>query len=211
MLNPYICQIEGDLSRADVVALVQLCRGKDVVEFGIGGSTIILSQVARSLITYETKDVWLDRFKDKLDTIEKTCIPDIRIIEERKDGQSVQGLSEPCDVLFNDGWAAMRHHFLLEFWKDIKECCILHDTRSVYAGNVVRKFFDAYNPNYDKEKYIWGYNPYLASLKTIEWNYLESNSCVLFKRNCELVWEDWKKTECDNNRKGFGIWSTHST
>ena len=107
-------------------------------------------------------------------------------------------------MLFNDGWAAMRYHFLLEFWKDIRECCIVHDTRSVYAGNVVKKFFDAYVDGADKNMFPWGYNPYLASLKSIDWNYLESNSCVLWKRNCELLWEDWKKTEKVDNRLGYG-------
>ena len=189
-----MCKIEGDLSRADVVALVLLCRGKRVVEFGLGGSTIILSQVAKSLVTYETKGEWVKRFSGKITT-------PIKIIEERHDGASVKGLAEDCDVIFIDGWAAMRWHFLLEFWSNIKECAILHDTRAVYAANCVQKFFSAYNP---PVKGKWGLNPYLATLKSIDWNYLESNLCILNKRNVLLEHEDWKKTEAGNNREGFG-------
>ena len=192
MLNPYICKIEGDLSRADVVALTLLCRGKDVVEFGLGGSTLIIGQVAKSLITYETKPEWVKRFP-QIET-------PIEIIDEKEGGSSVRKLGKKCDVLFADGWAAMRHHFLLVFWPYIRECAILHDTRSIYAGNCVQKFINAYNPPTTG----WGLNPYLATLKSIEWNYLESNMCVLHKRNCQLEYEDWKKTEADNNREGYG-------
>lgn len=198
--------IEGDLSRADVVGLITLCRNKDVVEFGLGGSTILLSQVARSLTTYETKPEWVERFKGTFATVEnKTCEPVIKVIPETRDGSSVVGLGQPCDVLFDDGWALMRFPFIKEFWPHIRECCILHDTRATYAGNNLKQVFDAYQLGADKEKYPWGYNPITASLKTIEWNYLESNLCVLFKRNCELVWENWKITEkSDANRSGYG-------
>ena len=192
MLNPYICPIEGDLSRADVVALTLLCRGKDVVEFGLGGSTLIIGQVAKSLITYETKPEWVGRFPQI-----KT---EIRTIEENQDGSSIKGLGKKCDVLFADGWAAMRWHFLLEFWPHIRECAILHDTRSIYASRCLLKFIDAYNAPTTG----WALNPYLATLKSIDWNYLESNMCVLHKRNCQLEYEDWKKTEAGNNREGFG-------
>ena len=192
MLNPYICKIEGDLSRADVVALTLLCRDKDVIEFGLGGSTLIIGQVAKSLITYETKPEWVGRFPQI-----KT---EIRTIEENQDGSSVKGLGKKCDVLFADGWAAMRWYFLLEFWPHIRECAILHDTRSIYASRCLLKFFDAYNPPTEG----WALNPYLATLKSIDWNYLESNMCVLHKRNCQLEYEDWKKTEAGNNREGFG-------
>ncbi len=205
--NPYTCPIEGDLSRADVVALTLLCRGKDVVEFGVGGSTILLSQIAKSVVTFDTKEVWVERTKETLKTItNKTCEPDIKpILAETHDGSSVKGIGFPCDVLFSDGWAAMRSYFILEFWKYIRECAITHDTRAIYAGNVLKRFIDAYNPAFKgSQKYPWGYNPYLSSLKSIEWNYLESNCCILTKRNTTLIWEDWKKTEKDNNRKNFG-------
>ena len=205
--NPYTCPIYGDLSRADVVALTLLCRNKNVVEFGVGGSTILLSQVAKSVITFDTKEVWVNRTKKFLKNIpNKTCDSYFRpVIEEKHDGSSVLGLSTPCDVLFSDGWAAMRGHFILEFWNDIKECAITHDTRSPYAGNVVKMLFNAYDKKLNKENgYIWGVNPHTASLKSIEWNYLESNCCVFFKRNTLLIWEDWKKTEANNNREHYG-------
>ena len=206
ILNPYIFPIEGDLSRADFVVLTQLCRGKDVVEYGVGGSTLLFSRIAKSVVSFETKQVWADRVTEQLAQVkDKRCEPEIVIIGEEHDGSTVKGLVRTCDVFFNDGWAAMRHHFLLEFWLQIRVCCILHDTRATYAANVVKKFIDAYDLEADKEKYPWGRNPYLASLKTIEWCYLESNMAVLFRRNCELYWEDWKRTESGDNRNGYGV------
>ena len=175
MLNPYTCPIEGDLSRADVVALTLLCRNKRVIEFGLGGSTIILKQIAKSLITYETKPVWVDRFK------EKTPDCDIRIVEETKDGSSWKGLGEECDVVFSDGWAAMRAPFIFEFWPYLKECAITHDSRIVYGPRCVALFAEKYNPPIPKQ---WGHNPFTATLERIDWSYLESNMIVLHKRNC---------------------------
>jgi len=189
--NEYVCPIEGDMSRADVVSLVQLCRGKNVIEFGLGGSTKILRQVAKSVKTYETKKVWAER----------QDLDNIVFIEELHDGSSVKGLSEPCDVIFIDGWAAMRNHFLMEFWADVKECAILHDSRMTYASRCIEIFLQAYQkPPQNK----FDYNPYLGTLQKIEWNYMNSNNAVLYKRPYELIWEDWKKTEAGNNRKGYG-------
>ena len=201
MLNPFTCQIKGDLSRADFVVLTQLCRGKDVVEYGAGGSTLLFAQIAKSVVTYETKPEWFDRVTKFLDQVpDKVCDPEVRFLEETRDGSSVKGLSQSCDVLFDDGWAMMRPAFLLEFWQDVRECAILHDTRATYAGNVLKMFLDAYEKPYDKEKWTWPPNHYLASLKSIDWNYLESNMAVLHKRNCSLYWENWNGTESENNR-----------
>ncbi len=203
MLNPYICPIDGDLSRADTVVLTQLCRNKHVIEYGVGGSTVLLAQVAKSVLSYETKPVWAERAREQLAEVSnKTCEPIIHIIGEKHDGSSVEGIGRQCDVLFSDGWAAMRGAFVVEFWPYIRDCAITHDTRATYAANVVKHFFNSFLPT-DKSVNIWGH-PYSASLRTIEWNYMESNMCVLFKRNCELLWEDWKKTEAGNNRQGWG-------
>lgn len=206
--NPYICPIQGDLSRADAVSLALLCRGKDVVEYGVGGSTIILSQVAKSLTCFDTKQTWLEKTKESVNKLpNKTCEPDFRpILKEKHDNSSVTGLGFNCDVIFSDGWAAMRIHFILEFWPYIRECAITHDSRAIYAGNIVKKFMDAYDPTVkDNKKFPWGVNPYISSLQKIEWNYLESNCCIFFKRNTSLIWEDWKKTEIENNRNGYGL------
>lgn len=189
MLNPYVCKIEGDLSRADVVVLTLLCRGKKVIEFGIGGSTILLSQIADKVITYEHDDFWIDKIKPKLGA-------NVEIRKLEKNPEAIKGLGEECDVLFNDGWSLFRSPALLEFWPFIKECAILHDGRTNYAHNCVKALLDVWDKN-EKSEANPGLpdNPYTGTLKKIDWNWLESNMVVLHKRNCQLKYENWKITE----------------
>jgi len=198
MLNPFMYKVEGDLSKADVVVLTQLCRNKTVVEFGIGGSTILLSQVAKKIISYEHDQAWIDKIQPKVgENVEIRLIP--------KEVSAVKGKGEECDVLFDDGHSLLRAPFLLEFWPYLKECAILHDSRMTYAGNCVKLFFDAFTvrnpkvgePGFDSKGANPGLpdNPYTGSLKTIYWNYLESNMVVMEKRNCTLKYENWKISE----------------
>ena len=163
--NPYVCPIYGDLSRADVVALTLLCRGKNVVEYGVGGSTIILSQIAKSVVSFDTKEIWVERTKEFLKQIpNKTCEPEFRpILKEKFNGSSVKGIGFPCDIVFSDGWAAMRGHFILEFWKHISECAIAHDSRAIYAGNIVKMFMNAYDNDFKNDSDDGQYVKYVAN------------------------------------------------
>lgn len=182
-LNPYVYQTKGDLSKADVVVLTLLCRGKRVVEYGVGGSTILLSNIAKSVVSYDTDPAWIEKIKPQAPNVE------YRLLE--KTPQKIEGFE--CDVLFDDGWSVLRDQFLLGFWHYIKDCAILHDGRMTYAGNCVKKFLDAFVVKNGENKLPD--NPYTGSLKSIDWNWLESNMVVLHKRNCTLKYEDWKKTE----------------
>jgi hypothetical protein len=188
-LNPYTWPIEGDLSRADAVVLTLLSRGKKVIEFGIGGSTVLFSQVADKVITYEHDPAWVEKMQPSLnDKVE------IRMIEKK---DSTNFTPEECDVIFDDGWSVLRDKFLLQHWPYTKECAILHDARMTYAGNVCKKFFDAFTIKNEPCAYNPGLpdNPYTGSLKRIDWCWLESNMVVLHKRNCTLYYENWKITE----------------
>ena len=196
MLNPYTYKTEGDLSRADVVALTLLCRGKNVIEFGIGGSTVLLSQIANNVITYEHDPKWTEKILPHLGSnveirpIDKGSTP-------AEGALNVIGLGESCDVCFIDGHSHIRAPALIEFWKHIKEYAILHDSRMTYAGNCVKKFIDAFvdqNKPSDTNPGMSD-NPFTGSLETIHWNYLESNMVVMKKRNCTLRYENWKVSE----------------
>lgn len=192
MLNPYIYKVDGDLSHADVVVLTQLCRDKVVIEFGIGGSTILLSQIAKKVITYEHDEAWIEKTKPKLNNK-----VEIRLIEKKV--EVIDGLGEPCDVLFNDGHSLFRAPALLEFWPHIREHALLHDSRMTYAGNCVKRFIDGFIVKNEPSKTNPGLpdNPYTGSLETLHWNYLESNMVVMKKRNCTLKYENWKISEED--------------
>jgi len=196
MLNPYTYKTDGDLSKADVVVLTLLCRVKNVIEFGMGGSTILLSKIANKVITYEHDKAWVDRIKPSLGSnveirmIDKGATP----LEGEK---SIVGLGESCDVLFNDGHSHLRAPALLEFWPYIKDCAILHDARMTYAGNCVKKFIDAFTNRNEPSKANPGLpdNPFTGSLERIDWCWLESNMVVMKKRNGTLKYENWKVTE----------------
>jgi len=181
VLNPYVCPIEGDLSRADVVVLTMLCRGRRVIEFGIGGSTIILSQICTDVISYEHEPIWIERFRPMLN--------DIVTVREINKNDELKSKGEHADVLFIDGHSNLRWKALIEFWPYVN-VVLLHDTRMPYAANCLIKFFE-------RESHY----KYLAH---IEWNYLESNMAVLWKRPFPLEHEDWKVTEAGNNRRGYG-------
>jgi hypothetical protein len=185
LVNPYVYKTEGDLSRADVVALTLLCRGKDVVEFGIGGSTVLLSQIAKSVVSYEHDQTWIDRIKPKVGL---NC--EIRLTD--KECKDVKGF--PCDVIFDDGHSLGRCNFLLEFWGHVRECAILHDGRMTYAGNCLKRFLDSFTIKNEPKEGNPGLpdNPYTGSLERIDWCWLESNMVVLHKRNCTLKYENWK-------------------
>lgn len=198
MINPYLWKIDGDLSRADVLVLYLLCRNKNVIEFGIGASTILLSQIANKVITYEHDEEWVKKTEPKLnDKVE------IRMIE--KSEEAVKGIGEECDVLFDDGHSILRAPALLEFWPYIKEHAILHDSRMTYAGNCVKRFIDAFtikNPKLGEPGFVLKKanpglpdNPYTGSLDSIYWNYLDSNMVVMKKKPYTLYYENWNITE----------------
>lgn len=194
--NPYICTIDGDLSRADVVVLSLLSKNERVIEFGVGASTLILSQVAKSLKCYDTDINWINKINEKLSKIEnKTCEPELILIEKNPD--VVKSLVEETDVLFDDGHSLLRAPFLLEFWFNIKKYAILHDSKMTYAGNCVKKFIDAFTIKNEPKVGNPGLpdNPYTGSLDSIHWNYLDSNMVVMKKRNYTLKYENWKVTE----------------
>jgi len=193
MLNPFIAEIDGDLSRADAVVLVQTCRNRDVVEFGVGASTILLSQCARSLVSLDTEQHWIDRTRQKIDRLQTiTCRPEYVLIE--KNCQELPKFG--CDVLFNDGHSLLRVKFLQQYWLEhVRESILLHDARTHYATNMIREMMSWYDKaNYRKED-IWEHNPYVGCLRQIDWCPQESNMVVLHKRNCSLRYENWNLTE----------------
>lgn len=131
MLNPFTCKIVGELSRADAVTLVHACRGKHVVEFGVGASTNLISQCAKSLTSFDTEQSWINKVHKRLSRTEKTCKPDLILISKKID-QILPKIK--CDIMFNDGLVALRVEFLRQYWIDcVKEKMIIHDGRKPCA------------------------------------------------------------------------------
>lgn len=180
--DPYSIEIDGDLSRADAVVLGTLCRGKSVVEYGVGASTIILSQCTTSLKCLDTDINWINKTSAKIEEENK---PMFKLID--KNDISTIPLYE-CDILFIDGHSLQRMNFLKLYWLDyVKEMVILHDSRTTYVSNIIKNMMDWYVI----DSHPWKTNPYLACLSKIEWNYLDSNMAVLHKRAYSLTYENW--------------------
>ncbi len=193
MLNPFITEIIGDLSKADAVVITQACRNKHVVEYGVGASTILISQVAKSLISFDTDQEWIDKTKNNLKKIKTKCSPKfILLSKEETDLPKFE-----CDVLFDDGHTCFRSEFLKQYWLNhVKEKVILHDARTNYAPNIIVQMLNWYDrENYEKERDIWLHNPYMSSLTSIEWCPIESNMVILNKRPYTLKYENWNRTE----------------
>lgn len=183
------------MSRADVVALTLLCRNKNVIEYGCGGSTIILSKIATNVISFDTDQNWIDKIKPQVGK-------NVEFHYIVQDEKLIPDIIGTWDVFLDDGWAKLRGPMLLKYWPQIRECALLHDARMTYPGNVVKQFLDAFTIKNDPSEFNPGLkdNPYLGSLKSIEWDYLESNMAVLFKRNCTLLYENWNESEKGNHR-----------
>lgn len=177
-MDPQTVKIQGDLSRADVVSLCQLCTGKEVIEYGMGGSTLILSRCARSLSSFEESEYWCDVTRDRLYQIpDKTCQPATNI------GSGVEHYLPKCDVLWIDGTPASRIGWITNFFHCARTI-VIHDARR--GGDVARAL----------EALV----PFFEHIKTIHINYNESNLLVVEKREQPLVWENWNVTEKDDNR-----------
>lgn len=58
--------LEADLSRADAALLARLCAGRRVVEFGSGGSTLLLARVAAYVASYDTDATWTELTRARL-------------------------------------------------------------------------------------------------------------------------------------------------
>lgn len=121
----------GDLSRADAELLAELgARANRILEFGAGGSTQILAQVAppeATILSIETDSEWIKRTRANLH----------RLGAERVRFMSFVGWkSAPLDdvefdLVFNDGARELRLAFAREAWPKLAVGgrMLFHDTR----------------------------------------------------------------------------------
>jgi len=177
-IDPKTVKIQGDLSRSDVINLCRLCDGKRVVEFGMGGSTLLLARCCATLDSYDTSEEWYNRITAKVSQIpNKTCEPKLTL------GEQVPEDIPSCDVLWIDGCDAHRGLWLEKFF-DKAPLIIVHDGRRPWD---VSQVFEVVRPNFSR-------------VKTLHINYDESNLLLIEKRLSPLEWENWNVTERDDNR-----------
>jgi len=177
--DPRSCMIQGDLSRADAIELCRICDGRDVVEFGAGGSTLLLARCAASLHTWDTSEDWLGGTGRRVSQIpDRTCDPAFTL------SATVPDDVPDCDVLWVDGFSGQRRAWAARHLPRAAECVILHDSRKSVAwgalAEVVRK--------------------HALRIRRIDMHPDESNLIVIWTRREPLEYENWNGTERGDSR-----------
>jgi hypothetical protein len=178
--DPKTVPIQGDLSRADVVELVRMCRGKRVVEFGMGGSTLILMRCARSLDSYETDPHWHCLTAHRMKQVkDKTCEPTLMLSPD-----TPSDIPE-CDIIFVDGLSSKRDEWM-RLWRRTREAVVLHDSRVPATWRSVMELLR------DEESGTW--------VEGIDFHVNQSNLLVVRKRPEPVAYENWNITEASDTR-----------
>lgn len=182
MIDPQNVIIQGDLSRADVHVLHDLCVDKHVVEFGVGGSTLILARCARTLITYDTDRTWLSRIQARIGCLNyKTTEPIFNHVTD------IPESIPECDVLFIDGYGPQRAGWTTFFLKCTT--MVLHDSLGDTGSgptidNLMSLLF--------KDKNI------VEHLNKIYVHYNDSNCIVITRRPKPIKYINWNIVETEN-------------
>jgi hypothetical protein len=183
MFDPLTVPIQGDLSRNDVVVLHELCQGGSVVEFGMGGSTLLISRIANSLTSYDTNQEWLDRTRKRLMAItDKTCEPDLHLISD-----TPSSIPE-CDVLFIDGLGDIRWEWMRHF--RAAKVLVCHDSLGDTGGN---------GPTvYNMMGELFRSMENVELLDRAYYHYKDSNMVVVFRRDKPIKYVNWNAVETEN-------------
>jgi SAM-dependent methyltransferase len=175
--DPATFPLEADLSRADVRVLYSLCRNKSVVEFGCGGSTVLLANFAASVVSYDTSQDWIERTKYRLAQEKKHACRGIYWYS------SVPAPSEMprADVYFIDGVPDLRAQWVSAvIERRLAETIIIHDSRSQIMDSIASCFT----------------YPAVLSLRTLEYHADGSNLLVI-RLGQPVVYENWNLTETE--------------
>jgi len=192
LFNAYTCPIRGKLSRADTVVLAMECRkAKTIYEFGIGASTYLIHQNAScdsKLVHTETEQFWIDEVKTRLPEMLRGCKSTRDwVIDKIEDDHNFDGDDGIYDLIFVDGFHAMRPLALRKLWLQLRigGVMLVHDGRHPREINQVHEFL--------KDRWL--------EIESFSPTYNHSNMMRLVK--CEVQHlADWTQTEKGNNRLG---------
>lgn len=183
MVDPETVVIQGDLSRLDAEVLLELCQDKIVVEFGVGGSTLLIARVAKSLRSYDTSPEWLSRTAARIRQIEPelSCVPEFSHVKDVADS------IPECDVLFIDGKGDERFKWL----KFFPRCNVLicHDSLGD-TGNGPTLYHVMAELFRDREC--------VEYLDRADFHYKGSNMAVVYSRPEPIRYHNWNLTETEN-------------
>jgi predicted O-methyltransferase YrrM len=128
----------GDLSKQDVKVLVEFStRSKNILEFGVGGSTQVMAQSTKGNITsVDTSIEWINLTKDNLNILGITKDVSFVIYDDWKR----RNYNTKYDMIFNDGISNLRQEFMELTWDLLKVGghMIFHDTRvNVHKDTII--------------------------------------------------------------------------
>lgn len=168
----------------DVHVLYETCAGKHVVEFGVGGSTLILAQCAASVVSFDTDATWIDRTAHKLSKLENvTAVPQLRFSAD------VPEEIPQCDVLFIDGYGPHRKQWLKHFHKC--KLMICHDSLGDTGSGPTL---------YHIMSDLFADKDIVELLDKTIYHYRSSNMVLTYKRDQPIKYVNWNISERDDNR-----------
>lgn len=168
----------GDLSLEDADVLANYSKRSDnILEFGCGGSTQIISQCcSKSIISVETDTKWIAATQERINKIGATPVQFLNYTTQ---------FDKQFDLIFVDGVDSLRREFAIETWKylNVGGVMLFHDTR---------RFQDFQNA-------AWVAQLYFNEIATIDVNAKASNDqssniTVIHKKNYE-PYVNWNYTE----------------
>ncbi len=138
----------GALSLEDADVLANMSKDKiKILEFGPGGSTMIFSQCINregSVVSVETKPIWVEELKNRLDLIEEKSRVDLVLYN---DFFQQKIADETFDLIFVDGERTLREQFALKTWNLLKNggVMVFHDTkRKQYRKSLLPLIFNKF-------------------------------------------------------------------
>lgn len=175
----------GDLSKKDVQVLTMYCMDKEVLEFGAGGSTMVLGQCAKRFETVETDLKWINKTVKHINDLEIKQPSKYHTYNQFKP-------SRKYDVIFVDGLYKLRLEFALKTWRHLKDggVIIFHDTRRSKDKMAVGLFLSYVQKTLnDKTFTVW--NVLKSNMTVIEKNIRHGEARSLI----DLHYENWNKAE----------------
>jgi len=173
----------GDLSRKDAgIIQYYASRSKNILEFGVGGSSQIFAQCCdrdSQIISIDTNRKWIEFTKKILSEIKKyRCIVDIDFMIYN---DFIKKEKKEFDLIFNDGLRRNRLDFVLKTWSNLKSdggILMLHDTRKENYFKSACKIIETF------------YN----EIDNVQMNVDNSNISIITKKSLQK-YEDWNLIE----------------
>lgn len=180
---PYI----GDISKADSEVLKDLAgKYNDILEFGCGASTQVLSYYSKSRITsIDTSTEWINKTKSNIELLEIWNVPNFYLYDEfdKLISENVSSGEWPIqcfDFIFDDGVDDFRKSFAMDFWLYLKPGGIIafHDTR---RWQDYRNVAEILNYHYNE-------------IDSVKCNVNGSNISIIYKKE-KQDYENWQEVE----------------